>query len=343
MTLSLSTHILLSLHEWPHVDDTFMTFSASPDGLHAAFWSGSWKWQSEQGFSGTTPIHRGAEEMQVGFCSGPEGTMHLAGRIVPGLAPGFFSPGRQGCDWRNAAGVEGSALTLLHLENPFLCRRRGWSHSLPVLIPSLLLKVKLTWPKAQGPQKMGERRGFLTFISVFSVQQWTSLWASVGSGSPGWYHLPRQHSLDTCFSHRTHFISIVHEDVCFPCQAGNTAHWRVSSYFALYLQPQPAACWLVPRGHMFFKKFGNILKYNFTDGIKTDVLWMKSSQCKSKKRQDLLGANTGKEDRHPGASRESEHQMTEGLVLLRPGRWRRRPALQCAEAGFDHSFLHGER
>ena len=25
-------------------------------------------------------------------------------------------------------------------------------------------------------------------------------------------------------SHRTHFISTVHDDVCFPCQAGKTAH-----------------------------------------------------------------------------------------------------------------------
>ena len=61
---------------------------------------------------------------------------------------------------------------------------------------------------------------------------------------------------------------------------------------------------------MFFKKFGNILKYNFTDGMHTDVLWMKSSQCKSKKRQDLLGANTGKEDRHPGVSRESDKTLS---------------------------------
>lgn len=57
---------------------------------------------------------------------------------------------------------------------------------------------------------------------------------------------------------------------------------------------------------MFFKKIGNILKYNFTDGMNIDVLWMKSSQCKFKKRQYLLDANTGKEDRHPGVSRESD-------------------------------------
>ena len=43
MPLSLSTYVLVSLHEWPHVDGTFMTFSTSPDGSHATFCSGSWK------------------------------------------------------------------------------------------------------------------------------------------------------------------------------------------------------------------------------------------------------------------------------------------------------------
>lgn len=57
------------------------------------------------------------------------------------------------------------------------------------------------------------------------------------------------------------------------------------------------------------KKIGT-LKYNFYCGMNINVFWMKGQQSKSRKRRNLLGANTGREEkRHPSFSGENDKDM----------------------------------